>query len=311
VSQSVWHRGLENFSNQHPLFFVIQGKKAMLLSQEHSQHFNTKGWTIVPYDHALRKWAKSVQPVAENLIRDSELSERWLRCDGTWFAGVNVLPNDKRGAIEAHDVPPLPQTEFCDILSSFLGIGDISWDFGQVSACYPGYPRISADETIASFNFRKNRDNAHVDGLLKDEKTGARYPGEFHAFVVGIPLDTYPQGSSPMVVWDGSHRIIQKYMQDTLAEIPMKDWSEIDITQGYQQKRKECFEQLPRTEISVPQGSAYILHHMALHGIAPWVAPEGAPPRIIVYFRPDLNILTDDENIKKNWWLRHDTVSAL
>ena len=65
---------------------------------------------------------------------------------------------------------------------------------------------------------------------------------------------------------------------------------EIDVTDIYVAARREAFERCPRVTVHAAPGSAYLIHRLALHGVAPWglgasSAPEG---RMIAYFRPPM-----------------------
>jgi hypothetical protein len=66
-----------------------------------------------------------------------------------------------------------------------------------------------------------------------------------------------------------------------------KAWGDIDVTDIYHEARREAFETCPRVAVHARPGEAYVIHRLALHGVAPWIAPEG-PPRMIAYFRPIL-----------------------
>jgi hypothetical protein len=48
----------------------------------------------------------------------------WLCSGGTWFAGVNVLPNDAFGAVS--NGPPLGGSD--QFHSPWLGPTDLTWD---------------------------------------------------------------------------------------------------------------------------------------------------------------------------------------
>ena len=48
-------------------------------------------------DPQLMSWVKQVLPAARATVTAPENS-RWHRCEGTWFTGVNVLPNDCQAA---------------------------------------------------------------------------------------------------------------------------------------------------------------------------------------------------------------------
>ena len=50
------------------------------------------------------------------------------------------------------------------------------------------------------------------------------------------------------------------------------------------------FESCERVVVHAEPGEAYIVHRLALHGVAPWVdgAEAGPDGRMIVYFRPEI-----------------------
>ena len=53
--------------------------------------------------------------------------------------------------------------------------------------------------------------------------------------------------------------------------------------------RKRIFDECERVEIIAAPGEAYIVHRLALHGVAPWRSAAVADPdgRVICYFRPE------------------------
>src|SRR5690606_32231753 len=139
---------------------------------------------------------------------DPALRERWLRCGGTWFVGVNALPNDSTGAVPEAHVPPLAGAPI-RFITDVLGLPDIEWDRAQISVLFPGYPRRSPDESEAAFRFRRDRDAAHVDGVRRTGDRRRRL-GEAHGFIFGVPLSDMPAGAAPLVVWEGSHEIMRR-----------------------------------------------------------------------------------------------------
>jgi hypothetical protein len=234
-------------------------------------------------------------PVAERIAADPEERRRWVRCGGTWFAGVNVLPNDARGAIPEEGVPPLTGSA-AGLGQAAAGVAPVAWDRAQVSVCYPGYPQPWAGETPAAFGFRRNRDAAHVDGILRDAD-GRRRLGETHGFVLGIPLGSTHPDAAPLTVWEGSHHLVREALTERLAGIPADEWSGQDITEAYTAARRMAFERCRRVCVHVQVGAAYLVHRLAVHGVAPWTAPEGSA-RSIAYFRPDPFAGRDPD-----WWL--------
>ena len=165
----------------------------------------------------------------------------------------------------------------------------------QVSITYPGYPKPREGESDAAFQFRKNRDAAHVDGILGIGTPKRRFVREPHAYILGMPLNDFDAGASPMVVWEGSHQIMQAAFQDTFAGLTDAQIRETDITDLYQNVRKHVFDTCERVEVHANVGEAYVLHPMCLHGVAPWASTAKAPPegRMIAYFRPEVRSALD------------------
>jgi hypothetical protein len=229
------------------------------------------------------------------MAEDPAAKSAWLRCGGTWFAGVNILPNDAEGGVTSEGVPPLAGAPL-DFIRDVLKIEPTPWDHAQISICYPGYPQPSEAESDAAFAYRLNRDAAHVDGLIRDPAR-RRKPGEQHAFILGIPLTETDPKAAPLVVWEGSHEVMRRALSKALAGVSPQDWDEVDVTEAYHAARRECFETLERVEIFARPGEAYLLHRLALHGVAPWRGDE-IRPRAIAYFRP-----TVAEPDAPDWWL--------
>lgn len=250
-----------------------------------ARHFVETGWLKFPDDPALRDWLTATTPAALSAVHDPA-NANWLRCDGTWFAGVNVLPNHVRGAVAASGPLRGRAVEFL----RQLGLPTQNWDRGQVSVVYPGYPRQGAGETDAAFRFRRDRDAAHVDGLLPIGPDRRRMLREPHAFVLGLPVTATNAGASPMVVWQGSHRIMRRALSAALRGRPPQVWPDTDLTAAYHAARREILKVCPRVPVHAQPGEAYLLHRLTLHGVAPWATGASAPPegRAIVYFRPQL-----------------------
>lgn len=263
-----------------------------------AEQFFTKGWVRVPYDPALAEWVRAVQPIAVELMNDADLKAAWLRCDGTWFAGVNILPNDRSGAISPQSVPAL-QGEAVDLAQEITGQGEISWDRAQISVCYPGYPRQADGESDAAFVFRRNRDAAHVDGVLPKLPGKRRALGEAHGFVLGVPLTETSAEAAPLVVYEGSHELMRAAFLERLEGIAPERWTDEDITDTYVGARRKAFETCQRVPVHARPGEAYMLHRLALHGMAPWGDNGGQDPRMIAYFRPELWPGTAPD-----WWIR-------
>ena len=61
------------------------------------------------------------------------------------------------------------------------------------------------------------------------------------------------------------------------------------LTEVYHDLRNRIFAECERVEIVAAPGETYLVHRLALHGIAPWRsrAVADADGRIICYFRPE------------------------
>ncbi|MEM6676520.1 MAG: hypothetical protein AAF675_01480 [Pseudomonadota bacterium] len=264
--------------------------------------FHESGWCRFAYDPALAAWVEAVVPHAERIASDPSAQAAWLRCGGTWFAGVNILPNDTLGGwadtatgAPAGTLPTVPALSGTAIgfLRSVLGHEGLPLDAGQLSVCYPGYPAApQPDESEAAFRFRRDRDAAHLDGLERDDARNRRL-GEAHAFILGIPLAPCGAEAAPFVIYEGSHRIMRDALLRRLAGIPVPDWPSEDVTEAYVAARRRVFEACPRRLVVAAPGEAYLAHRLSIHGVGPWAGsePQGsmaATSRPIVYFRPAL-----------------------
>ncbi|MFK5998177.1 MAG: hypothetical protein QM492_08705 [Rhodobacterales bacterium] len=239
--------------------------------------FNTLGWAKLPHDPQLAAWLENTRPAANHAINAPENRTNWLRSQGTWFVGVDIL----------HDYPPLPDTV---AKAAKFATGDIvtDWGLGQISVCTKGYPLQDAAETPAMFSYRKRRDYAHLDGLKAVGPARRRKMQEFHGFILGIPLNLTPPKAAPFVLWEGSHLIFRDMLAKAYAGHPPETWAGIDLTEIYQKTRTQIFKCCKRIELHARPGEAYIAHRFALHGMAAWDATLDGPDegREIVYFRP-------------------------
>lgn len=250
--------------------------------------FLRDGWLRFSSDPQILNWARQARPVAIQAATDPTHKQHWLRAGGTWFAGVNVLPNGPQGQLGAGPALCGAAVEF---IKDCLGLAVFPLDAGQVSITYPGYPRRDRDESAASFRYRQNRDAAHLDGLLPIGPARRRMIREPHGFILGLPVTDADAGAAPLVVWQGSHQVIGTCLRRALAARPVAEWSDTDVTDAYHAARRQVFETCPRVLVPAVPGQATVLHRLLLHGVAPWqtgarAAPEG---RAIVYFRPQLS----------------------
>lgn len=254
-----------------------------------TDHFFTKGWCRFTHDPVLAGWVEAALPAARASVANPA-NANWLRYQGTWFAGVNVLPNDATGAVAGALALAGRAISF---IQNELAISPLCWDRAQVSVCYPGYPLPMQGETPAQHRFRHRRDAAHVDGLLRLGATRRRFLKEPHHFILGLPMAEASADASPFIIWEGSHEIMRDAFTGTFAGQPPARWPDIDITDIYVQARKHCFDACKRVELHARPGEAYIAHRLSLHGVAPWGDGASASPdgRMICYFRPEMDDL--------------------
>jgi hypothetical protein len=240
-----------------------------------------RGWAVFAPERATLAWAAAALAAARVVLADPA-ERRWYRHGGTWFVGVDALPNDAVGRVAGG--PPLSGAAVA--ASGWAG----PWHRAQLSAVFPGYPRRDADETEAAHRFRLHRDAAHVDGLIAKGTARRRFVCEPHAFVLGIALTGGDAGAGPLVVWEASHGPMRAAFRAALAGVSPGRRSAVDVTEGYDAARREVFARCRRVELPLAPGQAVLLDRHLLHGVAPWTegaraAPEG---RIVAYFRPQL-----------------------
>lgn len=256
-----------------------------------TRSFFEKGWCHFSYDPALAVWVRQTLPAAREVVKAPENSD-WLRCGGTWFAGVNVLPNDASGAVENGSELAGKAVDFIDEVLSLRGF---AWDRAQVSVCYPGYPKPMESESEVAYRYRRDRDAAHLDGLFREGSDRRRYLREHHGFLLGIPMVEASDDASPFVIWEGSHEHVREAFESLFKGIPPEKWGEVDVTETYHAARRTIFDTCRRVEVTARPGEAYLVHRLALHGTAPWrdSAESGPDGRMIVYFRPEAGGLWD------------------
>lgn len=244
--------------------------------------FETRGWTAFPYEATIEAWARHAAAAAFAAEAAGQ-GGPMVRCGGTWFVGVDALPNDAAGRLPGG--PPLAGAAI-DAAKGLVG-APFSFDAGQASICQEGYPlRDAGDgEDDAAFRYRVKRDAAHIDGFHRIMPGRRRLLKEAHAFILGLPLNDTHAGAAPFVLWEGSHLIMGAAFRDIYCGVPERDWPDLDVTEAYQAARRHCFESCERIEITGQPGEAYLVHRHALHGVAPWRGGPGA--RAIAYFRPD------------------------
>ncbi|MES2145909.1 MAG: hypothetical protein V4516_16520 [Pseudomonadota bacterium] len=231
------------------------------------------GWKVIGPDLEILGWAAAALPRARAAIAASR--EAW-RSGGTWFVGLDALPNTASGDIAG---TPFPWAA--------LPLDPVPLHAAQVSTIRAGYPLRERGESDAAFHFRRDRDAAHLDGLLAVGPARRRMLREPHTWILGLPLTDCGPGASPLVVWDASAPIIHAALARAYVGHPPDNWGDVDVTEAYQAARRQVFAQCRRIEVPVVPGEASLLHPMTIHGVAPWSAPPGTvDDRIIAYFRP-------------------------
>ena len=251
------------------------------LASNLASNLERDGWLLLPHDPCVAGWAAAALPFAMAALADPVRQGRWLRHGGTWFVGLDALPNAADGSIGG-----VPLAGGWRDHVGWTG----PWHQAQLSVVYPGYPGRDATDTDAAHRFRLTRDAAHLDGVLAVGPAKRRFLREPHAFVLGIGLNAVGPGASPLVVWDGSQRVMGAALSDALAGVPAADWSGVDLTEAYQAARAQVFASCPRRIIAPGPGQAVLVHRLAVHGVAPWTPGAVAPAegRIVAYFRPVL-----------------------
>lgn len=249
------------------------------------QDLAQKGWHRLSASEELNAWSEVHLSAAQNCMGDKQ-HKQWWRYQNTWFAGVNALPNDDKGAVG--DKPPLPQS-LRQLLADYCQTSIQAMDQGQISALFPGYPQPDPQQSKAANHFRKHHFAAHLDGLVPHGPDRRRLLTEQHSFILGISLTDHPANAAPLMVWPGSHMILQKWLIDHLGSLPESDWCTFDLTQSYQQTRQQILADIQPQAIHLDQGDAYVFHRHMLHGMGSWppkAVDHNAQGRILAYFRP-------------------------
>ncbi|MEM8577451.1 MAG: phytanoyl-CoA dioxygenase family protein [Pseudomonadota bacterium] len=235
------------------------------------------GWARFPAERATLDWAAAARPAAEAALRDPAFADMH-QCEGTWFVGLDALPNDAAGRVAGGPALTGAAVEAARALAGWPSLHR-----AQVSVTWPGYPRPRAGEGEGAFRYRQRRDAAHVDGVLGVGTPKRRFVSEPHLWILGIALTDGAEDAAPLSVWEGSHALMRETFRAALA--PADAPGEVDVTEAYTACRARCFEACRRVNLPLKTGEAVLLHPLLLHGVAPWTAPEG-PPRMIAYFRP-------------------------
>ena len=246
--------------------------------------FLEQGWATFPHDAGLADWAIHARAAARTAIDDPAYAH-WHMCQGTWFVGVDALPNGPDGAVAGS--APLAGPAL-DLAARVAGPVP-PLHRAQVSVVWPGYPQPREGESDGAFRYRRTRDAAHVDGVRAAGPDRRRRIDECHAFILGLPLNDVPPDAAPLVVWEGSHDIMRAALLRALEGHHPADWGTVDVTDAYQAARRQVFDTCPRRPLPGRPGEAVLLHRLTLHGVAPWTGPHRPEGRMIAYFRPELS----------------------
>ncbi|MEL6886522.1 MAG: hypothetical protein AAFP87_18570 [Pseudomonadota bacterium] len=235
------------------------------------------GFVLFDQDPRVARWAAAARIEADRLSVDPDIRARNLRHGKTWFVGVDALPNAPDGSVGG--VPLLgPWQEH---------VPDLPQHAAQLSIIYPGYPRQDPGESDANHRYRRLRCAAHVDGLLPVGPERRRFALEYHAYILGLPLNVCD--TAPTVVWRGSHRIMQAALADAIGQ---GDVGQVDVTDAYHAARRQVFDTCEMVRLCAAPGQSCLIHRFALHGTAPWEGTDG-PGRMVAFFRPEFPRPTD------------------
>lgn len=236
------------------------------------------GWARFPAEAATLAWVQAALPHAQAALSDPAFADMH-QCEGTWFVGLDALPNDAEGRVPGGPALAGSAVEAARALGGMPPLHR-----AQVSVTWPGYPKPRAGESEAAFRYRQRRDAAHVDGVLGVGTPKRRFVEEPHCWILGIALSDGAPEAAPLSVWEGSHLRMRAAFAAALAAAD--DPAQVDVTDIYTACRATCFEACTRRTLPLQAGEAVLLHPLLLHGVAPWTAADG-PPRMIAYFRPN------------------------
>jgi hypothetical protein len=232
------------------------------------------GCVVFPRTSQTAAWANAAHAAALAITADPAQQGLHLRHGKTWFVGVDALPNLSDGSIGGVALAGLWE----DLISP-----SEPWHRAQLSVVYPGYPRRDPDETDVAHRFRHQRFAAHVDGLLPVGDARRRFLGEWHGFILGLPLNI--SDAAPLMIWPGSHQLMGDALRHAIDEA---DPTQVDLTDAYQAARRQVFDTITPVAVVAEPGQAILLHRHLLHGVAPFLPDQSAPSegRMIAYFRP-------------------------
>ncbi|WP_108815149.1 hypothetical protein [Loktanella sp. Alg231-35] len=233
------------------------------------------GYVVFPHAPEVAAWAEAARIAGLTVLQRGGD----FRHGRTWFVGVDALPNAPDGSIGG---VPLAGPFMAHVTAP------AQWHHAQLSVVFSGYPQQDEGESDAAHRYRRLRDAAHVDGLLPEGPDKRRHLREPHGFILGLPLDDV--AASPLVVWPGSHLVMQKAFAEVFAGVQPTDCGDLDITEAYQVARRAVFEMCPRVEVAAKPGQTILLDRHLVHGVAPWAEGAAGDMRMIAYFRPQVDM---------------------
>ena len=238
-----------------------------------AQNLSERGFAVFDRDLRVARWATRAYEQAKTVTSDPALRAAWLRHGQTWFVGVDVLPNDATGAIDAVALAG----PWLDLVTP-----PVHWHSAQVSVIYRGFPQQDPDETDGAHRYRIKRAGAHVDGLHLEQ--GRRIVRECHDFILGLPLND--ARGCRLVVWEGSHTIMRAALR---AAAGKGDPRGADVTEAYKTAREAVFEHCTPVAVMADPGQSILLDRQVLHGISPDMGEPELPDegRMVAYFRPE------------------------
>lgn len=236
----------------------------------------------IPANDDIGAWASAAYQSARSILDQAPKDD--FDCEGTWFVGVDALPNTSGGALSDVPFPPSIHRVILDLFGDWGAFHP-----AQLSAVYKGYPMPRAGESETAYAYRRDRDAAHVDGILPVGREKRRFVHEPHRFILGIPLTNVAAGMSPMVYYEGSAKIMREAFQEAFANLAPQDCPHFDVTDIYHRARRTVFANCPRRVVTAQVGEAYVMDPLTLHGIAPWTSHHGNE-RLVAYLRPQYEL---------------------
>ena len=89
-----------------------------------------------------------MQKKGSRILADPAHLQKWLQCEGTWFVGVDVLPNNSSGDFTNAKLP--------NVFKSFMDKINLKpYHKAQLSVIFPGYPKPRIGDSEAAFEYRR------------------------------------------------------------------------------------------------------------------------------------------------------------